>query len=158
MRFTRSLALLPLLVALATPTYGDELRPVSHEDIWTTARVGTPVIAPDGRTAVVSVTVPSYEEDGDRSDLWLLTVDGSQAPRQLTATSDGEGDVAWRPDGGAIAFSAKRGDDEEKQIYLLDMNGPGEAIRITSLSTGASKPAWSWSMASSSTRDWALER
>ena len=143
MRFTSLLALLPLLVALATPTNGAELRPITHEDIWTTARVGTPVIAPDGQSAVVSVTRPAYEEDGDRSDLWLLTVDGSQAPRQLTATSAGESDVAWRPDGGAIAFAAKRGEDEEKQIYVLDMNGPGEAVRVTSLATGASKPAWS---------------
>ncbi len=143
MRFKPTLVFILMTAVLALSARAEELRPVTHEDIWTTARVGTPVIAPDGRTAVVSVTVPSYEEDGDRSDLWLLTVDGSRAPRQLTATSAGESDVAWRPDGGAIAFSAKRGDDEEKQVYLLDMNGPGEAIRITSLSTGASKPAWS---------------
>ena len=90
MRFTSSLALLPLLLALATPTNGAELRPITHEDIWTTARVGTPVIAPDGRHAVVGVTEPSYEEEGDISDLWLITVDGSQPPveSQNAAISD----------------------------------------------------------------------
>ena len=131
------------MAAIATAG-ADELRPITHEDIWTLARVGAPVIAPDGRHAVVSVTEPSYEKDGEVSDLWLIAVDGSQSPRRLTATKSGESDVAWRPDGGAIAFSAKRGDEEEPaQIFVLDMSGPGEAVRITGLSTGAAKPAWS---------------
>ena len=132
-----------MMLASLQPAVADDLRPITHEDIWTLARVGTPVIAPDGRRAVVSVTEPAYEEDGNVSDLWLLTVDGSQPPRRLTATKSGESDVAWRPDGGAIAFSAKRGDDEAAQVFVLDMSGPGEAVRITDLSTGAGKPVWS---------------
>ncbi|MEJ2383660.1 MAG: S9 family peptidase [Xanthomonadales bacterium] len=135
-------ACLTALVATA-PAFADALRPITHEDIWTLARIGTPVLAPDGRHAVVSVTEPSYEEDGDVSDLWLITTDDSQPPRRLTATKSGESDVAWRPDGGAIAFSAKRGDDDVAQIFVLDMGGPGEAVRITNLSTGGKKPVWS---------------
>jgi dipeptidyl aminopeptidase/acylaminoacyl peptidase len=106
-------------------------------------RLGSPVVSPDGSLAVVSVTEPSYEEDGDVSDLWLIRVDGSAEPRRLTATKQGESGVAWRPDGGAIVFSAKRGESETGQLYLLDMTGPGEAQQITSLSTGAANPAWS---------------
>ena len=138
--------LLPVcLIGLVTfqSAVADELRPITHEDIWTLARVGTPDIAPDGRHAIVSVTEPSYDKDDEVSDLWLVTVDGSQPPRRLTTTKSGESTVAWRPDGGAIAFSAKRGDDETAQIHVLDMGGPGEAVRITDLSTGAKKPAWS---------------
>lgn len=141
LRHLLAACLLPL--AAAAPALADSPRPITHEDIWTLARVGTPVVAPDGRHAVVSVTEPSYEEDGDVSDLWLITVDGSREPRRLTATPAGESDVAWRPDGGAIAFAAKRGDDEAGQVYVLDMTGPGEAVRVTDLSTGAAKPAWS---------------
>jgi dipeptidyl aminopeptidase/acylaminoacyl peptidase len=143
MRRISALAACLAALALTATAYADELRPITHEDIWTLARVGTPVVAPDGRHAVVGVTEPSYEEDGDVSDLWLITVDGSRPPRQLTATPAGESDVAWRPDGGAIAFAAKRGDDEVSQVFVLDMTGPGEAIRVTDLSTGAKKPAWS---------------
>jgi dipeptidyl aminopeptidase/acylaminoacyl peptidase len=72
-----------------------------------------------------------------------LRVDGSAEPRRLTATREGESDVAWRPDGGAIAFAAKRGEDEVSQVYILDMTGPGEAVAVTVLSTGAAKPSWS---------------
>lgn len=136
-----------LLLALAAPLLAQdgELRPVTHEEVWLMKRLDSPVVSPDGQHAVVSVMEPSYEEDGDVSDLWLITVDGSAEPRRLTATPGGESGVAWKPDGSAIAFSAKRGtdDDAQAQIHVLRMDGPGEAVAITDLSTGASNPVWS---------------
>ena len=140
------LVLLTLLFTAAPLIAQDgELRPVTHEDVWLMKRLGAPAVSPDGRFAVVSVTEPSYEKDGDVSDLWLITVDGSRAPQRLTATPGGESGVDWAPDGSAIAFSAKRGTDEdaEAQIHVLPMDGPGEAVAITDLSTGASNPKWS---------------
>jgi dipeptidyl aminopeptidase/acylaminoacyl peptidase len=121
----------------------EELRPITHEDVWTMNRLGSPVISPKGQLAIVSVTEPSYKKDGNVGDLWLVNVDGNAPPRRLTSTKESESGVAWRPDGGAIAFTAKRGDDKANQVYVLDMTGPGEAVRITNLSTGCSKPVWS---------------
>lgn len=120
-----------------------ELRPITHEDVWLMNRLGTPVISPDGSQAVVSVTTPSYEKDGNQSDLWLLAVDGKTEALRLTASKKAEGDVAWSPDGTKIAFSTKRDKDEVEQIYVLNMTGPGEAIPITNISTGAKRPKWS---------------
>ncbi|MGK7294207.1 MAG: hypothetical protein ACNS61_00090, partial [Candidatus Wenzhouxiangella sp. M2_3B_020] len=143
--FLRFLTIVLLLVAAPLVAQDGELRPVTHEEVWLMERLGSPVVSPDGKLAVVSVTEPSYEEDGEVSDLWLVTVDGSAPPRRLTATPGGESGVDWRPDGGAIAFSASRGkaDDDPAQIHVLDMTGPGEAVQITDLSTGASNPRWS---------------
>jgi dipeptidyl aminopeptidase/acylaminoacyl peptidase len=73
----------------------------------------------------------------------LIQIDGGVAPRRLTSTRESESGVAWRADGRAIAFTAKRGDDEAKQVYIQDMTGPGEAVRVTNLSTGCSNPVWS---------------
>ena len=143
MRFVVVFLLCTLPAFVPLPAHSEDLRPVTHEDIWTMRRVGSPVVDPSGEWVVVGVTEPAYEEDGDVSDLWLLRVDGSADPRRLTATRQGESDVSWRPDGGAIAFSAKRGEDEVSQVYLLDMSGPGEAVALTDLSTGAAKPVWS---------------
>ncbi|MEE4639710.1 MAG: S9 family peptidase [Wenzhouxiangella sp.] len=138
------LVLVFLLMASPLAAQEGELRPVTHEDVWLMKRLGSPVVSPDGQHAIVSVTEPSYEDDGTVSDLWLIRVDGSAPPRRLTATSGGESGVRWRPDGAKIAFSASRGEeDEPAQIFVLDMTGPGEAVQITDLSTGASNPTWS---------------
>jgi len=120
-----------------------ETRATTHSDVWLMRRVGSPVLSPDGRLAAVSVAEPSYDKDESVSDLWLIAVDGSVPPRRLTSTPAGESDLAWSPDGTRLAFATKRGEDEEDQIYVLDMTGPGEAQRITGLSTGAATPAWS---------------
>ena len=134
------------LLATAAPLLAQEaeLRPITHEDVWLMKRLASPVVSPDGRHAVVSVTEPSYEEDEEVSDLWLITIDGSEPPRRLTATPSGESGVDWRPDGGAIAFSAKRSDaeDAQAQIFVMDMTGPGEAQQVTEFATGASSPKW----------------
>jgi len=143
----RHLSMLVCILLLAAPLAAQDaqLRPVSHQDVWLMKRLSGPAVSPNGRLAVVAVTEPAYEQDEEVSDLWLITVDGSAPPRRLTATPEGESGVDWRPDGGAIAFSAKRGqdDDAQPQIYVMDMTGPGEAQRITNLSTGASNPKWS---------------
>ena len=52
--------------------------------------------------------------------------------------------MAWRGVliAGRIAFSARREGDEVSQIYVLDIADGGEAVRVTSLSTGARSPQW----------------
>jgi dipeptidyl aminopeptidase/acylaminoacyl peptidase len=138
----------PFLISIASLIVGaialaDELRPVTHEDVWLMKRLGTPVVSPDGTKAVVSVEEPSYEEDGAVSDLWLLDIVSSKAPLRLTSSPEGESDVDWSPDGSKIAFSAAREEEQPAQIYVLNMVGPGEAIQVTDLATGAASPKWS---------------
>ncbi len=155
MRTTLTIGILFTLFVLPPPAIGaehavTERHAVTHQDVWLMRRVGTPVPSPDGRWAVVSVEEPSYEEGGAVSDLWLVAVDGSVAPRRLTSTPDPEGGAAWSPGRQPARLSAPRageaeeGDEKEPaQIHVLDMTGPGEAVRLTSLVTGAGAPTWS---------------
>ncbi len=134
--FTLFAVLLFTVPALAGP-------PLTHQDLWHLKRLGNPVLSPDGRWAVVSVTEPSYEEDRQVSDLWLVATDSRTPPRRLTSTPQSEESPAWSPDGGRLAFSTRRGKDKSAQIYVLPISGPGEAQRLTDQPTGAFRPVWS---------------
>jgi dipeptidyl aminopeptidase/acylaminoacyl peptidase len=117
-------------------------RTLTHEDLWLMPRVGNPVMSPDGTRAVVPVAMPAYDPDAATSDLWLLDTEGRAAPRRLTFDKAAESAPAWSPDGGRIAFVAKREGDPEPQVYVLDLAG-GDALRATAIATGARAPQFS---------------
>jgi dipeptidyl aminopeptidase/acylaminoacyl peptidase len=105
-------------------------------------RVGAPVPSPDGKWVVFSVVQPAYDEKDQQSDLWIAPADGGAPPRRLTSTKAAESGVAWSADSRRVAFATKRESDEANQIYTLDLASGGEAVRVTSMSTGAASPAW----------------
>ncbi len=139
-RYPTSILALALL-ACAAPAFAAP-RAITHQDLWLMPRVGAPVVSPDGRWVVVSVNQPSYDEKLKSSDLWLVAGDGKSPPKPLTQTLGSESDVSWSRDSQRIVFSAKRGDDEVEQLYLLDLAG-GEARRLTTLVGGARKAQFS---------------
>ncbi len=140
----RAAGLLLVFLFLAAGALADATpRPITHEDLWLMPRVGAPALSPDGRLAVVSVMNPAYDSDDAESNLWLIHVDGSEAPRQLTFSTGSEAHVSWSPDSRRIAFTARRDGDEAPQIHMLDLVAGGEARPITSISTGARRPVFS---------------
>jgi dipeptidyl aminopeptidase/acylaminoacyl peptidase len=131
-----------LMLLIEPPVRAESVKPITHEALWMMKRVGTPVVSPDGKWVVYSVLEPSYDPEKALSDLWLVPADGTQPPRRITHTKAPEGDVAWSPDSGSIAFTTKREGDDVEQIYVLNLAEGGEARRLTSLSTGAASPKW----------------
>ena len=109
------------------------------EDLWSLKRIGTPTISPDGRAACAPVTIYNMEKNEGSTELWLFPIDGSKS-RRLTA-GDKDSEPQWSPDGKWIAFAAKRKDDNEPQVYLIAPDG-GEAVRLTTLATGAMALRW----------------
>ena len=62
----------PLLLAAESRAAQAPARlPLTHEALWMMKRVGTPVVSPDGRLVVFSVTEPSYDEKKESADLWI---------------------------------------------------------------------------------------
>ena len=111
----RALVIITLTVLPGVATA--QKRPISHEDVWLSRRIGAPVVSPDGRWAALQVTEPAYEEREQVSDLWVVPTDNGAPPRRLTATRTGEAGAAWSPDGRRIAFSARRDGDEKKRAF-----------------------------------------
>ena len=118
-------ALLSLVIFLSPVILAAQKRVITHEDVFLMHRVGAPVLSPDGRVAVVSVTEPSYDASQETSDLWLIPTDGKTPPHRLTYTRGAESSPVFSPDGRTIAFTARR-EGGKPQVYLLPMDG-GEA-------------------------------
>ncbi|HVO90233.1 MAG TPA: S9 family peptidase [Casimicrobiaceae bacterium] len=120
--------------------------PLDVNALWAIKRIGTPTISPDGSLACAAVTSYDMQRNEGTTELWLFpTGMGSaaaalRAPRRLTA-GDKDSDPRWSPDGRWIAFTAKRKDDSEAQVYLIAPDG-GEAKRLASVSTGALAIKW----------------
>ena len=131
---------IPFLALLLAPWPAiAQQRVITHEDVWTLLRVGAPVLSPDGKQAVFSVTEPAYDSSQTVSDLWVVPSDGSAPARRLTNSKAPELGAVFSPDGKTLAFSARREGDDAEQIYLLPLEG-GEARRLTNAAAGASSP------------------
>jgi dipeptidyl aminopeptidase/acylaminoacyl peptidase len=120
-------------------------RPIDVDALWALKRIGVPTLSPDGVCACAPVT--SYDMDSNEAttELWLFPIgQGGKTPlarpRRLTA-GDKDSEPRWSPDGRFIAFTAKRKDDAEAQIYLIAPDG-GEARRLTRAPCGAAALKW----------------
>lgn len=137
----KSFILVASLLLLPWLAHAEDSQYLSQELIWEIERIGSPVIAPNGGHIVAPVT--SYDMDTDQSEtrLWLFNLDGDMQ-RPLTAKGQRASNAVFNGDGSKLAFISQRGDDSAGQIYVLPMNSPGEAERITDVPTGVYGMKW----------------
>ncbi|WP_263355704.1 S9 family peptidase [Acidicapsa ligni] len=121
-------ALLPLNIFADTPAK----RTISLDDLARIARVGSPVISPDGTLLLYSVSRIDTKEDKGHSELWMVRWDGSNAV-QLTFGKDSASRPAFSPDGKYISFlSSRAGKAKGTQVWVLNRMG-GEADQFTGI-------------------------
>ena len=115
-------SLAPPLAAIAA----DAPRFPNSEDLRHVKGIASPLLSPDGQQVLFTMT--DATADGAKSHLWMVAVSGGAA-HQLTysptADKRGEHNAVWAPDGNAILFLAKRG--ENTQLFRLPLTG-GEAM------------------------------
>jgi dipeptidyl aminopeptidase/acylaminoacyl peptidase len=129
------------------------------EDLAKIVRVSDPQMAPDGRSIVVVVSRPDYEENRHAAELVLVDV-GTGAQRVLTRGRLKVGSPRWSPTGDRMAFLAqaeprkKKGgakkdaagaangpDEPQLQVFVMPMGG-GDALQITEAPEGVQQFAW----------------
>jgi dipeptidyl aminopeptidase/acylaminoacyl peptidase len=129
-----------LTLALSATVLAADKRPITPQDLWAVKRLAAPALSPDGKTAVFTVQEWSIEKNKSTSSLWLVDVAGG-ASRRLTTAQVSDGAPQWSPDGTRIAFTSKRGEDENNSLYIVRTDG-GEPEKILELAYGVSNPKW----------------
>jgi dipeptidyl aminopeptidase/acylaminoacyl peptidase len=110
-------------IAIAKPPFADEPRPAAKPDPAPKrdVRWGSPVLSPDGRTAVVSVRA------ADNTERWLLKIDEDSGKTTVLdrITDDAwvrDGAQGWLPDNKRYWFLAEH--DGWMQLYTVDTSQP----------------------------------
>jgi dipeptidyl aminopeptidase/acylaminoacyl peptidase len=115
-------------------------RPMGIVDLLNVPQLRDPQLSPDGREILYTRTDADWKQGKRISHIWRAAISGGQ-PVQLTNGSDGETTPRWSPDGKTVAFTAKRGDNEFAQIYVLPVDG-GEARPLTTHASAVSDISW----------------
>lgn len=127
------------LLFLSNFTFAQKNSSIKFEDFISLRSVGNPMISPDGKHVVFSVTSTDWKENSFDTELWLSK--NNETPFQLTRTNKGSSSSAkWSPDSKWISFLADRGD--KNQIFVIRADG-GEAQAITKEEEGINAYQWS---------------
>ncbi|MBP7145945.1 MAG: S9 family peptidase [Acidobacteria bacterium] len=107
-------------------------RPMSELDVARLRSVGEVALDPEGRTVAYTLGVPrepGRDDDGGAwSELHVVPYEGG-ASRAFVAGKVNVYQVRWSPDGRALSYLAKRGDDKHVSIWALPAAG-GESVPL----------------------------
>ena len=98
--------------------------------------VSRPRLSPDGSRVASVVSTIDLDENTTRTRVWL-----DRAP--ITAGPH-DGQPAWSPDGGWLAFTSRRGEQEgDSTLHVMPVDGPGEVRTICTMADGLDDVTWS---------------
>ena len=137
----RHLVVACALVVCCPPAVGAQAkRAMTPVDLIEVPRVLDPQLSPDGRQVLYVLERPDWKENRRIGHIWRVNADGSDAT-QLTQGQRGETSPRWSPDGRRVAFLARRDDNENSQLYVLEIDG-GEARQVMKHPSAVSNIEW----------------
>jgi dipeptidyl aminopeptidase/acylaminoacyl peptidase len=124
----------PLLALLLAPALLAQKRPLDVQTLLKIARIGDPVLSPDGRQVAFTVQTVDLEKNTKPTQIYVVPVEGG-TPRQLTFEGATNERPRWSPDSHQIYFVSDRGGSS--QIWVMNADGT-QPKQITHLATEAS--------------------
>jgi dipeptidyl aminopeptidase/acylaminoacyl peptidase len=144
-----AVASLLLVVLASAASRAQTRRGITPEDYFSFQFIGDPHLSPDGQAVAFVLTTIDQKKNRRESSVWLVSIDGSAAPRRLSAEGFSSNSPRWSPNGKTLAMISTRNSDPaasetaKAQIYLLPMTSGGEAIALTKLKNGVQSFQWS---------------
>ncbi len=111
-------------------------RPFSIEALYQLKSVGGPVVSPDGKHVLFTVSRFDLAKGESNMDIHVVARDGS-GMRRLTRNAKTDTSPAWLPDGRSFVFVSTR--ENGSQLWRMSIEG-GEPEQLTNISTGVSGP------------------
>jgi dipeptidyl aminopeptidase/acylaminoacyl peptidase len=109
--------------------------------VYETVMAAEPQLSPDASRVAYSRSRADRDLDRATSHIFLSSIDGSQT-RQLTWSGDHNREPRWSPDGRWLAFVSDRR-ERQSGLYVMPIDGPGEARELTRHLQNIGHLAWS---------------
>ncbi|HEX8090780.1 MAG TPA: S9 family peptidase [Blastocatellia bacterium] len=134
-----SYSVICLVVCAAALSQQAGRRAMSVDDMLNMVGVSGPEISPDGKWVIFSRSELNWKENKRPSQLWIVPANGGEAFRFTSGDSDSQ--PQWSPDSSRIAFIRSGKEPQERQVYIIRVNG-GEAEKLTDHKDGVSSFRW----------------
>jgi dipeptidyl aminopeptidase/acylaminoacyl peptidase len=130
-------------LSLAVPAMVSGQEAFTPEHVTRLSAVVEVKLSPDGRRAAYLRSVPRKPFDDTDGPAWMeLHVADAQGQSLPFVTGKVSiGSIAWTPDGTAISYLARRGDDKERSLYVIPLAG-GESRQVLTSETGIRSYSW----------------
>lgn len=132
-----------ILLFISSLSYGQTENGFTPQELLRMKYVATAKISPDGDWIAYTVRVPRQAEDepgGHYYELYLVSVKTGKILPFITGKVR-VSHIAWQPDGSAITFLTRRGEDAKRQVWRIPVDG-GEARQITHSQTNVLTYRW----------------
>ncbi len=96
---------------------------MTPEVLWSFGRLGSPVVSPDEKTIIYTITYYDIEENKGYRDIYSIPAEGGE-PVNLTNSAANEFNVVWRPDGQKIGYLSTA--SGTPQLWEMNPDGSGK--------------------------------
>jgi Tol biopolymer transport system component len=111
-------------------------RPFDVDGLLRLKRIAEPQLSPDGKLVAFTVMTVDVSANTKPKQIWIVPVEGGQAPRQITREGSSNERPRWTPDSKSILFVSNR--TGSQQIWSMDPDGtnPKQLTTIATESSG----------------------